>query len=174
MEERCDHFPNCEDHSDEEDCHVVLPPYDYHAFYAPFRYTYDGHKLIKVPVKIKVIYCGYLYLPCTSFSFLALSPPISYFSKFLLFSHHINFLSTHPSLISPLPSTSSPPPSTSLPSPLMSILLLLLLLLLPLFLSSSFHFSSSSSPYLSPPPSTSPPPPSFFSHLFLFPLFHLP
>ena len=55
MEERCDHYPNCDDHSDEEDCHVVLPPYDYHAFYAPFSYTSDGHKLVKVPVKIKVL-----------------------------------------------------------------------------------------------------------------------
>ena len=54
MDERCDHFPNCDDYSDEADCHLVLTPENYHEDYAPFRFT-DG-KLMKVPVKVKVCY----------------------------------------------------------------------------------------------------------------------
>merc|ERR1712227_952398 len=29
MSERCDHFPNCDDYSDEADCHLVLTPENY-------------------------------------------------------------------------------------------------------------------------------------------------
>ena len=38
MELRCDHYPHCEDFSDEMDCHLVVLPKIYVPDYAPVSF----------------------------------------------------------------------------------------------------------------------------------------
>ena len=77
MEKRCDHFPNCQDFSDEKGCKlgkglkklqteklkftfnatlilIVIIPDTYEQYYAPFSLTETG-EVIKLDVKVKVI-----------------------------------------------------------------------------------------------------------------------
>ena len=77
MEKRCDHFPNCQDFSDENGCKlgkglkklqteklkftfnatlilIVIIPDTYEQYYAPFSLTETG-EVIKLDVRVKVI-----------------------------------------------------------------------------------------------------------------------